>query len=98
MIDVKEAVHRAKTYAVEMYAEVDPLLEEVVSTEEGWQITLSFLRAADPAGLEVLDLIEPRLERTYKVFSFDGDGDFLAMKMRVDEDGRVLSSPIPSNA
>ena len=88
MIDVKDAVKRARDYLAALYAGEalhDVYLEEVERGEDGfWYVTLGFARPLPPENPIISALALPRLsERQYKIFKIDADtGEIRAMRMR----------------
>jgi hypothetical protein len=94
MIDVKQAVQAAREFLVNLYHEAeirDVLVEEVELSEDSrnWLITLGF-SAPKPATVgdekqakRVAELIGPRYERWYKLFTIDSEtGEVKSMKIR----------------
>lgn len=81
MIDVKDAVQSAKTYAREVLGESTPTVEEIereqYKTRDVWKVTLGF--PSQTSTFAVLGF--PAKE--YKSFLIDADtGQTLAMKIR----------------
>lgn len=87
MIDVKQAVASAKTYASQLFQEEKILgleLEEVELSEDNkyWFVTLGFL--VPKPSLGIADIFAPMVaNRKYKLFKIDADnGIVLSMKIR----------------
>ncbi len=89
MIDVKEAVKKAREYLFALYGDdklYDVDLEEVDRDINGfWNVTLGFAREARTTNMLAAKLAFQMIlgARQYKVFKIDADtGDVVAMKMR----------------
>ena len=85
MIDVKEAVAKARQHLVGMLSDEiprDPRLEEVELSEDGsvWNITLSFISRGVPFSGTHFPDSSPREYKTIAIRS--EDGRFLSMKIR----------------
>ena len=81
MIDLKTAVHVAKEYVADVYAEEDVTaigLEEVRydDTEKAWQVTIGFQTATSAGGVLGLDAFQRQMfgSRKYKVVTLNEDG------------------------
>ena len=94
MVDVKEAVAKARGYLQDMYQIEqfkDVLLEEVDLSEDNkyWNVTIGFTRLQEStSGGPMATLIGQSAEfkREYKVFQIDaGTGDLRSMRSRKGE-------------
>lgn len=88
MIDVKQAVKSAETYARELYDKQDLRhlrLEEVELSDDGrqWKITLGWVEpAVAKPGLMINGAVQ-KLPRVYKLFEVDAEtGAVSSMKIR----------------
>ena len=86
MVDVKQAIAKAKAYAAEVLGESELLLEEVHSSEDRFKITLSFPERRSPKLTNINPMLSQRAwsqEREYKSFDVDKrSGDVLEMSIR----------------
>ena len=88
-MDVKEAVHTAKGYVVDLFEDeriMNVGLEEVVFEEVSaiWKITIGFSRPWDLKGPVVAALVDARHARSYKVLTLnDASGEVESLTDRV---------------
>ena len=82
MIDVKQAIANARTYAADLLGEPDLLLEEVLSDEGHFTITLSFPERGHARPVNPL-LAGRSGPREYKAFRVRKDsGEVVEMSIR----------------
>ena len=95
-MDMKEAIAKAKTYVLDVYADegVTNLGLEEVEREPstgGWAITLAFSRPWNTPRTRAQEVLEnlggvSSLKRSYKVVTVADDGSVLSMKRRASAD------------
>ncbi|HYH82959.1 MAG TPA: hypothetical protein VEX86_24405 [Longimicrobium sp.] len=87
MIDVKQAVKSAESYARDLYSDADLRhlgLEEVEREDSRWKATLGWVEPAVSGMVLAGDL--GKLPRLYKLFEVDADtGEVTSMKIRAVE-------------
>jgi hypothetical protein len=88
MVDVKQAVQSAESYARELFGDADLRhlrLEEVALSDDGqrWNVTLGWVEPAVVQPGIVLNGSVQKLPRIYKLFEVDAEsGQVSAMKIR----------------
>jgi|SRR5215213_1282544 len=98
MVDVKQAVKSAESYARELFGDTDLhhlRLEEVELSDDGrrWNVTLGWVEAAVMQPALVLNGSIQKLPRVYKLFEVDAEsGKVNAMKIREIDSGYLSTS------
>jgi hypothetical protein len=99
MVDVKQAVKSAETYARELFGDTDlrhVRLEEVSLSDDGrrWNVTLGWVEPAVMQPALILNGSVQKLPRVYKLFEVDAEsGKVEAMKIREIDSGYLSASP-----